>query len=97
MCFCWLFSTSIKGSRNLFYILLCYSWSNDSIPLSIAFSCLCIIEKALFSGQIFEMEILMVLQVFHCIFLPMYRGENIVLGSNFRNGDFDGLTRFQDP
>ena len=28
---------------------------------------------------------------------PCNGSESIVFGSNFRNGDFDGLTRYEDP
>ena len=28
---------------------------------------------------------------------PWTGRESIVLGSNFRNGDFDGFTRYEDP
>ena len=32
-----------------------------------------------------------------CRLLPMHGKENIVWGSNFENGDFDGFTRFEAP
>ena len=35
-------------------------------------------------------------ECFFCFLLPISR-ESIVFGSKFRNGDFDGFTRYEDP
>ena len=45
--------------------------------------------------------IILVFNNFHCVFffyflLPINR-ESTVFGSNFRNGGFDGFTRYEDP
>ena len=53
--------------------------------------------KRAFSAMFERTDTIILRNVFSFYFLLPISRESIVFGSNFRNGDFDGFTRFEVP